>query len=111
MKKLIISALICIVLPLQAAYADDNLGDIVSEPVNNSDPCTVVLCMYGKATDNSSSECSGAERKFFSIIKKKHGAFNPSRTFNARQSFLNGCPAATADVISKIMSKYGRTRW
>ncbi|EOG1857792.1 conjugal transfer protein TrbM, partial [Klebsiella pneumoniae] len=45
------------------------------------------------------------------IIKKKHGAFNPSRTFNARKSFLNGCPAATADVIDKIMSKYGRIRW
>ncbi|EAQ9840278.1 TPA: conjugal transfer protein TrbM [Klebsiella pneumoniae] len=116
MKKLIISALLCIFLPLQAAYADENyddvdLGDVVSEPVNNSDPCTVVLCMYGKATGNSSSECSGAEGKFFSIIKKKHGAFNPSRTFNARKSFLNGCPAATADVIDKIMSKYGRIRW
>lgn len=78
MKKLIISALLCIFLPLQAAYADENyddvdLGDVVSEPVNNSDPCTVVLCMYGKATGNSSSECSGAERKFFSIIKKNMG--------------------------------------
>ncbi|TWX74509.1 conjugal transfer protein TrbM, partial [Enterobacter hormaechei] len=28
-----------------------------------------------------------------------------------RKSFLNGCPAATADVIDKIMSKYGRIRW
>lgn len=116
MKKLIISALICLVLPLQAAYADDNyddmdLGDVVSEPVNNNDSCTVVLCMYGKTTGNSSSECRGAEQKFFSIIKKKHGVFNPGRTFNARKSFITGCPAATPDVIDKIMNKYGRICW
>lgn len=115
MKKLIISSLICIMLPLQASYAYDNsdgvdLGDIVSEPINNGDPCTVVLCMYEKVKGESSSECKGAVRKFFSIVRKKKGSFNGGRTYNQRLSFLNECPSAGSDVIHKIMSKYGRMR-
>ncbi|WP_312654860.1 TrbM/KikA/MpfK family conjugal transfer protein, partial [Escherichia coli] len=71
-----------------------------------TDPCEVVLCMYGKATGNSGgSECRPAEKAFFNIIKKKKGSIRWSKTFDARKAFLNQCSSADPAAISKIMSK------
>ncbi|RLM18390.1 hypothetical protein BIY28_18550 [Brenneria goodwinii] len=57
-----------------------------------ADPCEVVLCMYGKATGNSSgSECHSAEHAFFNIVKKNKHGFLPDHTLNARKAFLGEC--------------------
>ncbi|UBX30739.1 hypothetical protein [Arsenophonus apicola] len=37
------------------------------EKIDSDDPCTVVLCMYGKLQGNNQSECNGAVRKFFHL--------------------------------------------
>ncbi|EKQ8286756.1 conjugal transfer protein [Salmonella enterica] len=79
--------------------------------VKAADPCKSVLCLYGKAVgQGGGGECSGAERDFFNILKKKKGSIKWNKTFNARKDFLNQCPAADPATISKIMSKFGRVR-
>lgn len=76
-----------------------------------SDPCEVVLCMYGKVTGNGgSSECSTPEKDFFNIIKKNKHGFLANHTSDARKDFLNQCSTAPAEYISKIISKYGKVR-
>ncbi|BBW89498.1 conjugal transfer protein TrbM [Klebsiella pneumoniae] len=116
MKKLLIG-MICVVAPLQFAQAEDyyndvsDLGPIEEQAIQNSDPCTVVMCMWGKVAGEPQSECSGAEKKFFSLVKKKHGHFNASRTFNYRKQFLGNCPTADPAHVSKILDKFGRMRW
>ncbi|WP_139544674.1 TrbM/KikA/MpfK family conjugal transfer protein [Escherichia coli] len=86
-------------------------GEFLEQPVNSSDPCTVFLCMAGMLKGESPGECSGAKKKFFSIIKRKHGSFHPGRTFNARKAFLGDCPSAPGDIVGKILDKYGKLRW
>lgn len=83
-----------------------------SVPSFAADPCEVVLCMYGKVTGNSGgSECRSAEKAFFSINSfKKHHRFNPNKTADMRKDFLGECKAADPEVISKIVSKFGRVR-
>ena len=76
-----------------------------------SDPCEVVLCMYGKATGNSGgSECLSAERAFFNIVKKNKHGFLPNHTLNARKIFLGECASADPDAVNKILSRFGRFR-
>ena len=82
-----------------------------SLPSYASDPCEVVLCMFGKATGNSGgSACSSAERDFFNIVKKKKGAFLPDHTADARKQLLGQCKAADPASIAQIISKFGRVR-
>ncbi|EAZ5967286.1 kikA from plasmid origin [Salmonella enterica] len=74
-------------------------------------PCEVVLCMYGKATDNSGgSECRSAEKAFFNIVKKNKHGFLPNHTLNARKAFLGECPSADPESVNKILSKFGKVR-
>lgn len=75
-----------------------------------SDPCKVVMCMYGKMNGANPSECSSAVKDFFSIVSKKHGKFNIGRTASARNSFLNSCPTADPKIVKKIISKFGVLR-
>lgn len=77
-----------------------------------SDPCAVVLCMYGKATGSSGGgDCSSAEKSFFKINSfGKKGRFNPSKTADARKSFLGSCPTANPKDIEKIIKSFGRIR-
>lgn len=102
MKKTAIAAALLCLAASTTVYAEDN--------VNPNDPCAVFLCMAGKVQGENPSECSGANKKFFSIIKKKKGSIRWGKTFDARKSFLMSCPQADRGFINKIMSKYGRVR-
>lgn len=108
MNKKIISVLLMMIFSSYTFAADENVtvsGD------SNESPCAVLLCMAGKTAGQAGGDdCSGAEKKFFSIIKTKKGKFNASRTFDARKSFLNQCPTPDSKAISDIMSKYGKVR-
>ncbi|MEJ3301477.1 TrbM/KikA/MpfK family conjugal transfer protein [Escherichia coli] len=100
MNRIAISSL------LSAALALSSLSAHAS-----SDPCEVVLCMYGKVTGNSGgSECSRPEKDFFNIIKKNKHGFLANHTSDARKAFLNQCTTAPAEYIGKIISKYGKVR-
>lgn len=79
-------------------------------PVFAADPCEVVLCMYGKAVGSGGgSDCSSAEKAFFSINAfKKHHHFDPSKTSDMRKEFLGDCGSADPDAIAKIISSFGR---
>lgn len=92
-----------------SVFANNNIGSY-EQKINSGDPCTVFLCMAGKTMGESPSECHGPEKKFFSIISKKHGHFNGGRTSNARNSFLGQCPTADPKIVSKIIRKFGSVR-
>lgn len=98
MKKiLVVPLVVCSMLLAPSAFA-------------SSDPCKVVLCMFGKMKGETPSECSSAVKNFFSIVSKKHGKFNGGRTSNARNSFLNSCPSADPKIVKDIISKFGSKR-
>ncbi|WP_440057889.1 TrbM/KikA/MpfK family conjugal transfer protein [Pseudomonas fragariae (ex Marin et al. 2024)] len=74
------------------------------------DPCKTVLCMYGMFTGNSGgSECTSAEKDYFSIVVKKKGKIRWSDTANARQEYLDSCPKADRGISQKINDKFGKT--
>lgn len=74
-------------------------------------PCKVVLCMYGKASENSGeNECRSAERAFFNIVKKNKHGFLPNHTLNARKAFLGECASADPEAVNKILSRFGKVR-
>ncbi len=78
-------------------------------PAFAADPCTVVLCMYGKLTGNSGgSACSNPAKAYFDIVSKKKGAINWARTAALRGQFLNGCSGADQSVNKKINDKFGK---
>lgn len=86
---------------------------LFSQPALADDPCKVTLCLWGKMNGSSRDGCSSAEKSFFNIVKKKHGAFLPNKTFDARKDFLNSeCPSAydVSKFVEKILSKYGRVK-
>jgi hypothetical protein len=78
-----------------------------SEGAEEANPvCEVVLCMFGKLSGASQSECKSAEKKYFKIIVTgKKGKFKPSATAKERLNFLNGCPSPMND---KINGKFGK---
>lgn len=84
---------------------------VMITPTYAADPCKSAMCLYGKAVgQGGGSECRSAEKDFFNILKKKKGSIRWSKTFDARKAFLNQCSTADPASISKIMSKFGRTR-
>jgi hypothetical protein len=87
------------------------IASLLSSPAMAAEPCEVVLCMYGKATGNGGGkECRSAERSFFNIVKKNKHGFLPSHTADARKAFLLECQSADTEIVSQIISKFGRMR-
>ena len=77
-----------------------------SEGAEEANPVgEVVLCLFGKMNGASQSECKSAEKKYFSILKKKKGKIRWSDTAKERLNFLNGCPSPEND---KINDKFGK---
>lgn len=80
---------------------------VMSPAAQAADACEIVLCMFGKFTGNSQSECKAAEREYFAIQVKKKGKFKPSDTAKERLKKLNECPSPENDKINK---KFGTMR-
>ena len=86
-----------------------SLAVFTTSPAFAKDPCKTVLCMFGKFTGNSGgSECSSAEKDYFSIQIKKKGKIRWDKTATARGQFLNSCPAADQGITKKINDKFGK---
>jgi hypothetical protein len=86
-----------------------SLAVFTTSPAFAKDPCKTVLCMFGKLTGNSGgSECSSAEKEYFSIQIKKRGKIRWDRTSEARGQFLNSCPATDQGINKKINDKFGK---
>ncbi|EFW11250.1 putative YggA protein, partial [Serratia symbiotica str. Tucson] len=87
-----------------------NHAVFADEKVDSGDPCTVVLCMYGKLQGNNQSECRDAVGKFFSLSKFGRHGFDPWKTFVKRRDFLGGCPTADLAIVGDIMKRFGNMR-
>ncbi|BAE75760.1 hypothetical protein SGGMMB4_05852 (plasmid) [Sodalis glossinidius str. 'morsitans'] len=96
MKKKTLMAIGLLLAVNHAALAD--------EKVDSGDPCTIVLCMYGKLHGNNQSECNGAVSQF-----GRHD-FDPWKTFVKRRDFLGGCPTADPAIVGDIMKRFGKMR-
>jgi len=55
---------------------------------SDSDACGATLCLLGMTRDG---DCEKYVTRYFSIIRTKHGKFNPSRTAEARGDFVSQC--------------------
>lgn len=97
MKKTVIAgALLC----LTAGF---------SAPSFASDPCEVVLCMYGKFTgQGGGSDCNSAINEYFGIKVFKKGVFRPDKTATKRLNLLNSCPTADPSAVKSINNMFGR---
>lgn len=84
---------------------------VTSVPAHAKDPCKTVLCMWGKLKGAGTVDnCDSAVSDYFDIIKKKKGKIRWSRTADARQDFLDSCPAADSDKTKQINNKFGKLR-
>lgn len=85
------------------------LSALVSAPTFAGDPCATVLCMFGKLKGAGVVEnCDGPVADYFNIVKKKKGKIRLDKTADARQSFLDSCPAADSDKTKEINNKFGK---
>lgn len=74
------------------------------------DACEAVLCMAGEVMGKGGGgECSAAIGEFFGIVRfDSDGDFDPSATSDARESFLEECPAPDPQGwVGKIVGKFG----
>ena len=77
----------------------------------SDDACGMVLCLGGRILGgDGGSQCSSYEKKYFSIIVKKKGKFNPSRTAKERDKELKKCAGGDPGIVSKIGDKFGGVR-
>lgn len=73
--------------------------------------CESYLCMAGEVMGGSGgSACSSSIKDFFSIVVfGSTGQMLTGHTADKRRDFLNQCGSADPSIVSKIISKYGRT--
>ena len=55
---------------------------------SDTDACGATLCLLGITRDG---DCDKYLKRYFSIVKFKHGNFSPSRTAAARGDFVAQC--------------------
>ncbi|WP_323635257.1 conjugal transfer protein [Pectobacterium polaris] len=84
---------------------------LLPSSVMAADACKIVLCLYGKTTDNGGGNgCQSAESSFFNVVKKNRHGFHPNRTADARRDLLLECKSADPKIIDQIINKFGRVR-
>lgn len=81
-----------IILPAAWLWLAASFPLLADEKVDSGDPCTVVLCLYGKLQGNNQRECRGAVSQFFSLSQFGRHGFDPWKTWVKRRDFLGGVP-------------------
>lgn len=82
-------------------------------PAVADEPCNMTLCMWGKVNGSDSEGCQDQIKKFFKKQVSKKGAFQPSKTADARKNMLiKECPSAKVPVefINGIINKFGKLK-
>jgi hypothetical protein len=86
-------------------------GTTVEGGGNNMDACGAALCLAGVImTGSNPSQCSSYIEKYFLVIGKRHGVFDPSKTLSARKNFLKQCKSGDSDSQNTVNDKYGKSR-
>ncbi len=85
------------------------VGFIASSGALAKEACSTELCLGGMLlTGEQADNCKGPIKDFFEIVKFKNGHPSPSRTLNARKSFLNSCPSGDDNKKTEILAKFGK---
>lgn len=88
-----------------------SLGISSNAQAEETQACTILLCMAGKLTGNSGGDgCKAAEAQFFDMKVRKKGVFKASPTLDARKKLLMQCPGAEPDLINQILGKFGKMK-
>ena len=84
---------------------------LVTSPAHAKDPCKTVLCMWGKFKGAGAvNNCESAVSDYFDILIMDDGVIQWGATANARQNFLDSCPAADGDKPKQINNEFGKLR-
>jgi hypothetical protein len=74
---------------------------------SDEDACGATLCLLGMSRDG---DCDKYLKRYFSIVKFKHGNFSPSRTAAARGDFVAQCVDDQAGA-KQANDKWGGSRY
>lgn len=90
-----------------AAYAGAQPPtDFTYGQTDDEDSCGAILCLLGTSLD---VECDKYLKRYFSIVRFRHGKFSRSRTAEARGNFLEQCVEDQAGA-KKANDQWGGSR-
>lgn len=69
--------------------------------------CGAELCLSDYKAAKMATECQKEIDAFFSIKKKKHGDFSPSRTYRERRKYLYKCDSGNTEEKEAILNAFG----
>lgn len=79
-----------------------------SASADSSQSCGTVLCLGGSMLGGKGgSMCEQPIQDYFDIKKYRKKKFSPSRTFQARQDYLDECESENEGNKARIQAKYG----
>lgn len=79
--------------------------DTSEDSADPDDPCATVMCLYGKLTGDSQSQCDPIIKSF-----KKIGIKNPKKMIKKRTKFINSCPTADSAIRKMVLKAYGKIK-
>ncbi|WP_407672516.1 TrbM/KikA/MpfK family conjugal transfer protein [Paraburkholderia gardini] len=82
-------------------------ASLSSMSAHASDPCEVVMCMFGLVQGQNSSQCDDAIASYFAIIEMHHGHPDLGATATARLAFTQQCKGAGSQFTSMIDNAFG----
>lgn len=87
------------------------MGTVLASPAQASDSCETFICMAGKvAGSGGGSSCAPSVSDFFSIVVYgSYGQMLTGQTADKRRDHLNSCQGADPEMVSSIISEFGRT--
>lgn len=73
-----------------------------------ADSCATILCLGGSMLGGKGGAmCDDPIQDYFDIKKYRHGKFSESKTFRARQDYLEKCKDGSYTDKARIQAKYG----
>lgn len=70
--------------------------------------CATILCLGGSMLGGKGGAmCDDPIQDYFDIKKFRKGKFSPSKTFRARQDYLEECEEGSNTDKARIQGKYG----
>ncbi|WP_369937766.1 hypothetical protein [Xanthomonas tesorieronis] len=89
------------------------VSSLVAAPAYAGDPCATLMCMSGKLVGAGLDQsCAGPMTDYFKIVRFDRHGYNPNKTSDARQSYLNSCTSAgdSGGYAQKVNEKFGKMR-
>jgi len=83
------------------------LTDFTDPDKSDEDACGATLCLLGMSRDG---DCDKYLKRYFSIVRFRHGKFSASRTSEARGNFVAQCVSDQSSA-KEANDKWGGSRY